>query len=76
MDRAVLVCVTDDGGGLDVEVRPPVPRAGWQRGMDIDLLQQRFPGHCPHHLLHNLLQLHYSRHELCTAAPFSVEMCQ
>ena len=77
MERPTLVCVSDgDGSALETEVRPPFPRAGWLRDIDIDLLLRRFPGHCPHHLLHNLLQLHYGRHELCTAAPFSVEMCR
>jgi hypothetical protein len=47
-----------------------------QRETDVDFLQRRFPGHCPHHLLHNLLNLHYSRHELCSAAPFTNDECR
>ena len=77
MERPTLVSFSSgDGSALATEVRPPFPRAGWLRDMDIALLLRRFPGHCPHHLLHNLLQLHYGRHELCTAPPFSVEMCR
>ena len=47
-----------------------------QQQADILFLRHRFPGVCPHHLLHNLLRLHYGRHELCTAAPFSTETCR
>ena len=47
-----------------------------QQKADIHFLRHRFPGVCPHHLLHNLLRLHYGRHELCTAAPFSTAMCR
>ena len=43
---------------------------------DVRFLQQRFPGFCPYHILHNLLGLHYSRHGLCTATPFSDGLCQ
>ena len=59
-----------------MEVWPMGSRPSWKEDADIGLLQRRFPGHCPHHLLHNLLRLHYGRHELCTAAPFSVDMCR
>jgi hypothetical protein len=39
-------------------------------------LQDRFQGHCPHHLLHNLLNLHYGQHPLCTAPPFTNAVCR
>ena len=37
---------------------------------------QRFPGHCPHHLLHNLINGHYTQHQLCSARPFHNEQCR
>ena len=77
MERPVIVSVGADGDRrLQMEVWPMGSRPSWKEDADIGLLQRRFPGHCPHHLLHNLLQLHYGRHQLCTAAPFSVEMCR
>ena len=77
MERPVIVDVgAAAGGGFETEVWPMGTRPSWKKNADIDLLKHRFPGHCPHHLLHNLLQLHYGRHELCTAAPFSVDMCR
>jgi hypothetical protein len=39
-------------------------------------LQHRFQGHCPHHLLHNLLNLHYGQHPQCTAPPFTNAGCR
>ena len=72
MERPVLVTVAGDKpGDLNSEVRPMGSRAYWQRDTDVDLLQRRFPGHCPRHLLHNLLNLHYGQHDLCSAAPFT-----
>ena len=77
MERPVIVSVGADGDRrLQMEVWPMGSRPSWKEDADIGLLQRRFPGHCPHHLLHNLLRLHYGRHELCTAAPFSVDMCR
>ena len=78
MERPVIVDVGFDtaSGRFETEVWPMGTSPAWRRDADIELLRRRFPGHCPHHLLHNLLQLHYGRHELCTAAPFSVDMCR
>lgn len=62
--------VADDRpGDLDSEIRPTGSRNYWQRDMDVDLLQRRFPGHCPHHLLHNLLNLHYTAGTICARWP-------
>ena len=41
----------------------------------LTLVQERFPGFCPYHILHNLLGGHYSRHSHCTAAPFADVTC-
>ena len=78
MERPVIVDVGFDASteSFETEVWPMGSRPAWKQDADIGLLQRRFPGHCPHHLLHNLLQLHYGRHESCTAAPFSVDMCR
>ena len=77
MERPVLVAVTGDRpGDLESEIRSTGSCYYWQREADVDFLQRRFPGHCPHHLLHNLLNLHYSRHDLCSAAPFTNEGCR
>ena len=72
MERPVLAMVSGDrDGDIDSEVRLTGSRAYWQRDTDVDFLQRRFPGHFPHHLLHNLLNLHYSKHDLCSAPPFT-----
>ena len=75
MERPTLVTEMGEAGP-EVTVMPLGARAEWKRDADIGFLQGRFPGACPHHLLHNLLQLHYGRHELCTAQPFSNEQCR
>ena len=76
MDRPVISNgASDSGFDVETEVRPFGSRSGWKQDADLALLHRRFPGHCPYHLLHNLLQLHFDRHEMCTANPFSVEMC-
>ena len=75
MERPTLVTEFGDAGP-EFTVMPLGARAGWKRDADIGFLQGRFPGTCPHHLHHNLLQLHYGRHELCTAQPFSNEQCR
>jgi hypothetical protein len=75
MERPTIVSEFGEAGH-EVAVMPLGARAGWKRDADVGFLQGRFPGTCPHHLLHNPLQLHYGRHELCTAQPFSNEQCQ
>mmetsp|Transcript_52055 Transcript_52055/g.138210 ORF Transcript_52055/g.138210 Transcript_52055/m.138210 type:complete len:456 (+) Transcript_52055:409-1776(+) len=77
MDRPVISNgASDSGFDVETEVRPFGSRSGWKQDADLDLLHRRFPTHCPYHLLHNLLQLHYGRHEMCTALPFSVDVCK
>ena len=77
MERPVIVNVASDSGfDVETELRPFGSRSGWKQDADLALLHRRFPGHCPYHLLHNLLQLHYGRHEMCTAPPFSVDICK
>ena len=77
MERPVIVNVAGDSGVVvETELRPFGSRSGWKQDADLALLHRRFPGHCPYHLLHNLLQLHFGRHEMCTATPFSVELCR
>ena len=75
MQRPVLVTHSGNNG-LEFMVEPLGVRAEWKVDADIGFLQGRFPGICPHHLHHNLLQLHYGRHPLCTAQPFTNEQCQ
>ena len=43
---------------------------------NVTLLQERFPGFCPYHLLHNLVGGHYSRARQCTAEPYRDVACQ
>ena len=77
MERPVLVMVTGDRpGDLESEIRSTGSCYYWQREAEVDFLQRRFPSHCPHHLIHNLLNLHYSRHEPCSAAPFTNDECR
>jgi hypothetical protein len=77
MERPVIVHVSDGvASGFATEVWPLGTRPDWKKDADLALLHRRFPGHCPYHLLHNLLQLHYGRHEMCTAPPFSVDVCK
>ena len=75
MHRPVLVTEVGEFGA-DTLVMPLGARAELRSDADIGFLQVRFPGICPHHLLYNLLQLHYGRHPMCTARPFSNEQCQ
>ena len=77
MERPVIVHVSDGvASGFATEVWPLGARPDWKKDADLALLHRRFPGHCPYHLLHNLLRLHYGRHEMCTAPPFSVDVCK
>ena len=75
MQRPVLITQSGNNG-IEVAVEPLGVRAEWKVDADIGFLQGRFPGICPHHLHHNLLQLHYSRHPSCTAQPFTNQQCQ
>ena len=75
MDRPTLVTEFGDAGP-EVTVMPLGARAAWKEDADVGFLQGRFPGTCPHHLHYNLLQLHYGRHPLCTAQPFTNEQCK
>eukprot|EP00966_Prymnesium_polylepis_P318427 7354767-Prymnesium_polylepis.1 len=64
MERPVIAHVSDgDAGGLGTEVWPLGARSSLMQDADLALLHRRFLGHCPYHLLHNLLQLHYGRHK-------------
>ena len=76
MDCPVIVIVGSASSGLDTELHPLGRRSRWHVQEDTRFLAHRFPGFCPHHILHNLLGLHYSRHESCTAAPFSDQRCR
>ena len=75
MERHVFYAVgSADPGGFAPEGRF-LPDA-YERDRTIAFLMQRFPPHCPHHLLHNLLNGHYSRHPLCDARPFHDDQCR
>ena len=77
MERPVIGSVYDGATGeAGTKVWPLGRRSRNFQDADLGLLHRRFPKHCPYHLLHNLLQLHYGRHEMCTAAPFSVGACK
>ena len=76
MDCPVIVVVGSLSSGLETELHPLGLRSRWHEQEDTRFLSHRFPGFCPHHILHNLLGLHYSRHESCTAAPFSDQSCR
>jgi hypothetical protein len=71
----VIIAVSGDYGP-ETELWPDGRRVSWHEQEDLRFLQQRFPGFCPYHILHNLLGLHYSRHGFCTAAPFSDGLCR
>ena len=55
------VCAVDDALQADADA--------------LTLVQRRFPGFCPFHIVHNLLGGHYSRHQQCTATPFTDVTC-
>ena len=71
----MIIAVSGDYGP-ETQLWPDGLRVSWHVQKDVRFLQQRFPGFCPYHILHNLLGLHYSRHGLCTATPFSDGLCQ
>ena len=75
MARAVVVGVGEFDDKFELH-QLGLRSAPHLRTADTAFLQQRFPQHCPHHLLWNLLDLHYSRHPSCSAAPFTDEQCQ
>jgi hypothetical protein len=43
---------------------------------NVDSLRRFFPGSCPHHIIHNLLNGSYNRHRFCTAEPFTKSICE
>ena len=43
---------------------------------NVDKLLRFYPGSCPHHIIHNLLNGSYNRHRFCTAEPFTRSMCK
>ena len=74
MERHVVVAATEGPDvGFFVEQRPLETT---ERDDAPDFLKSRFPLHCPHHILHNLLNGHYGRHQLCDARPFRDEQCR
>ena len=76
MERAFVVGHAHEHG-CETELYPmgsALPD-GQQQMAATAFLQHRFQGHCPHHLLHNLLNLHYTRHPMCTARPFTDAQC-
>ena len=75
MDCPVIVAVRGDHGP-ETDLHPRGRRCFWHEQEDIRFLAHRFPGFCPYHILHNLLGLHYSRHESCSAAPFTDQRCR
>ena len=48
---------------------PNVTR-GLDKKKNITFLGERFQGHCPYNILRNLLGLHLTKHEKCTASPW------
>ena len=50
------------------------------RGLDnrknITFLEERFEGHCPFNILHNILGLHLTKHAKCTAVPWENTGCE
>ena len=76
MERPVITTVSGVNGD-EVRVLQTGPgRDPLRMAADHTFLRLRFPQHCPYHLLHNLLELHYGKHEWCTARPFSVDQCK
>jgi hypothetical protein len=77
MERAFVVGHSDEHSS-ETELYPMgVARPDGQDTVDATaFLQHRFQGHCPHHLLHNLLNLHYGQHPHCTAPPFTNAECR
>ena len=63
MERAFIVG-HGDHDNYESELYPLGDPSGFQAN-DHALLQQRFPGHCPHHLLDNLLNLHTTAGTRC-----------
>ena len=43
---------------------------------NVDKLLRVYPGSCPHHIIHNLLNGSYNRHRFCTAEPFTRSTCK
>ena len=43
---------------------------------NVDKLRRVYPGSCPHHIIHNLLNGSYNRHRFCTTEPFTRSACK
>ena len=76
MERHVVVGVPTTDGPDAFFVTEQKGLESYERDDATHFLQQRFPLNCPHHLLHNLLNGHYSRHPFCDARPFHDEQCR
>ena len=42
---------------------------------NVSVIRRRFPGFCPHHIVHNLGFLSLEQQPSCTARPFSGDAC-
>ena len=76
MERHVVVAVATTGGPDANYVTELKVLENKETEDSTHFLQHRFPLHCPHHLLHNLLNGQYSRHPLCDARPFHDDRCR
>ena len=76
MERHAVTASPDDRGTggyvFQVSLLPTVE----EQEEATSFISQRFPAHCPHHLLHNLVNGHYTQHQLCSARPFQNEQCR
>ena len=43
---------------------------------NLELVRNKFPGHCRYHILHNLLGGHEGGHKACSSAPFQDGVCE
>ena len=59
----------------DVIFHPPDRSRDTQQA-SVDKLNRVYPGSCPHHILHNLLNGSYKRHRFCTVELFSKAVCK
>jgi hypothetical protein len=51
-------------------------RRGLDNRKNITFLEERFEGHCPFNILHNILGLHLTKHAKCTAMPWEDTGCE
>jgi len=73
---AVLGASHEGHEGINLDVEARFLPSHLETLQATEFLQHRFPRNCPHHLLHNLLNGHYSQHPLCDARPFHDESCR